>query len=313
MFEAPSYIPFNSERSLLTYYPVFDKIITWNDDLSREADNIYSYNLPYRHDDLRYNKKKPFEQKKLLTNISSRRYSDHPNELYSSREQIINFYEKNHPEMFDLFGYNWNKKHSIKEIYRKGLNSSTYRCYEGLVDDKVKTYHNYKFAICFENQSNISGWITEKIFDCFRSGIVPVYWGAENIDKHIPKDTFIDYRNFLSPIDLHEYLSGINKNEYNEYIDAAQKYLQTSNKFTPEAFAQKTSDIITLSQSNNKKEYEHLMDEIETMASLDQISYDPASVPRRRIIRHWVKVLQSSPQLLIKNPEVNLKCLKEIF
>lgn len=313
MFEAPSFIPFNSERSLLTFYPVFDKILTWNNDLSGKKKRIDTYKLPYRHDDLQYEANKPFNQKKLLTNISSRRYSSHPNELYSSREQLINFYENNHPEDFTLYGYNWNDAHSPKDIYWRGLNPTIYDCYEGLVDDKTDAYHNHKFAICFENQSNISGWITEKIFDCFRFGTVPVYWGADDIEKHIPEDTFVDYRDFLSPVDLHDYISNISEDEYNEYLTAAQKYLKTSNEFKPETFARVVSDSITSVNLNKSDNYKHLMDDIETMARIDKIRYDPASVCRRELVREMVKVLQSSPRLLIKNPEITINGLKEIF
>lgn len=39
------------------------------------------------------------------------------------------------------------------------------------------------------------GYITEKIFDCFFPGVIPIYWGAENVTDYIPQDTFIDRRN----------------------------------------------------------------------------------------------------------------------
>ena len=39
---------------------------------------------------------------------------------------------------------------------------------------------------------NVNGYVTEKIFDAFKAGCVPVYWGAENITKYVPAECFID-------------------------------------------------------------------------------------------------------------------------
>ncbi|MCL1721757.1 glycosyltransferase family 10, partial [Vibrio parahaemolyticus] len=53
-----------------------------------------------------------------------------------------------------------------------------YKSYKGSVESKTHTLKNYKFCICFENAQMIEGYITEKIFDCFFSATVPIYWGA---------------------------------------------------------------------------------------------------------------------------------------
>ena len=41
-----------------------------------------------------------------------------------------------------------------------------------------------------------AGYISEKIFDCFFAGTVPLYLGAPDIEDYIPADTFIDLRQF---------------------------------------------------------------------------------------------------------------------
>ena len=38
--------------------------------------------------------------------------------------------------------------------------------------------------------------MTEKLFDCFFSGTVPVYWGAPDVFDWVPADCFIDMRQF---------------------------------------------------------------------------------------------------------------------
>ena len=99
---------------------------------------------------------------------------------------------------------------------------------------------NYKFSICFENTTNIDGYITEKIFDCFTAGTVPIYSGCPNIEKYIPSNCFIDMRNFSTIQDLYNYINSMSYREYQEILDNIQKFLQSKQGwiFTPECFAQ---------------------------------------------------------------------------
>ena len=69
------------------------------------------------------------------------------------------------------------------------------------------------------------GYITEKIFDCFKARSVPIYWGASDIEKYIPKDCFIDFRDFASYEDLLNFLTSIDEKRYNFYIDNIEKLL----------------------------------------------------------------------------------------
>lgn len=46
-------------------------------------------------------------------------------------------------------------------------------------DNKYKYLSQFKFNLCPEN-SNSDGYVTEKLFDAFSSGCIPVYWGSNN-------------------------------------------------------------------------------------------------------------------------------------
>lgn len=46
-------------------------------------------------------------------------------------------------------------------------------------EDKISFLKNFKFNICPEN-SNASGYVTEKLFEAFMAGCIPVYWGSDN-------------------------------------------------------------------------------------------------------------------------------------
>ena len=61
-------------------------------------------------------------------------------------------------------------------------------------DTKIDTLRRYKFCVAVEN-SEMPHYVTEKIFDSFVAGCVPVYFGAPNIYDYIPhRDAIIDVR-----------------------------------------------------------------------------------------------------------------------
>lgn len=194
------------------YHVYFDKILTWNNDLIDNEKYFPFFNpqvLPAQQKTCSYDKKK------YLTMICGNKSSKFPNELYSRRKLIIEYFE-NHDEEFDLYGIGWEK--------------NKYKSYRGATDKKISILSQYKFAICFENMCNIKGYITEKIFDCFFAGCIPIYWGAENINEFIPKDTYIDFQEYGNIKQLNNYLKSITSDIYYQYIRAIDNYLN-SKKF----------------------------------------------------------------------------------
>lgn len=158
-----------------------------------------------------------FNQKKLCTLISSNKWSCHPSELYTERRKIIKFFENYAPADFDLFGTFWDKK--------------KFSLYRGSILYKHDVLKQYKFCICYENMCNVNGYITEKIFDAFIAGVVPVYWGAENITDFISGECFIDRRKFKSDIELYEFLKSINAEEYQKYINCIRDFLASKKAY----------------------------------------------------------------------------------
>jgi hypothetical protein len=142
--------------------------------------------------------------------INSRLCSKHPKEIYSEREKTIRFFENKEGE-FDLYGKWWEKR--------------KYKNWRGTVPDKLATLKNYQFCICYENTRDVKGYVTEKIFDCFATGTVPVYWGAENIEEYVPSDCFIDRRKFKDNEEMYRFLKSVTKEEYQSYVERARLYL----------------------------------------------------------------------------------------
>lgn len=206
-------------------HKLYDKIFTWNDDLIdyKKYFKFYIGNkikdiLPCSFDD----------KEKLACMIVGNKMQSHPNELYSERTKAIDYFETNHPEDFDLYGFGWNSE----------INKS----YKGLVKVKTDVYNKYKFAFCYENAKDISGYVTEKIWDVLMSGTIPIYYGNDEL----PNDIYIDIRKFKSYNELYHYIKNMSKNEYEEIIENIKDYFKSKEikKYTGEYFAKTIVDHI---------------------------------------------------------------------
>ena len=188
----------------------FSKIYTWYDDL---VDNERYFKFYYPRLQGMIDDVVNFEKKRLCTMIVGNKGSSHKDELYSARKKTIDFFEQSNIDEFALYGCGWNKQQ--------------YKNYKGQVGRKLDYLKKYRFCICYENIKNISGYITEKIFDCFRAGCVPVYWGASNITDYIPNNCFIAREEFENEQELYEYMKNMSEEEYNQYIENIRNYLQS--------------------------------------------------------------------------------------
>jgi hypothetical protein len=127
--------------------------------------------------------------------------------LYQERLKVIEWYG-NDPS-FHLYGKGWNLP-----------------SWRGEIPFKRVILERSKFCWCFENSSELRNWITEKIFDCFTAGSVPVYWGAPNILDFIPSNCFIDRRSFSDTQEVHDYLMGMNQQVYWDYQENIKNFLK---------------------------------------------------------------------------------------
>lgn len=114
--------------------------------------------------------------------------------------------------------------------------------------DKMETLSHFRFSLCFEN-CVYPGYVTEKIFDGFFAGSVPVYMGAPDITGHIPTDCFIDYRRYSSFKELWKDLESMSERRWQNYREAIKSFL-VSPAFMPfkqETLAAKLFKWLTLS------------------------------------------------------------------
>ena len=66
-----------------------------------------------------------------------------------------------------------------------------------------------------------------KIFDCFNASNVPVYYGFLDIEKYVPKGSFIDFRDFKNYDTLYKYIKSMKDDEYLEYLQNIQNFIHS--------------------------------------------------------------------------------------
>jgi hypothetical protein len=233
----------------LEKHDYFNKIFTWNDDYVDKKKYIKIY---YAFKKLKPMDFSAIKKEKLCTMIAANKSSNDKRELYSERFLAINWFEKNHPECFDLYGYGWDRIPAILPKYKRKLAElglfqyPKISCYKGEIATKSVILERYRFSICYENCKGFPGYITEKPFDAFFSGCVPVYLGAPNVASYLPKDTFVDKRDFATYEELYKYLTEMSEVEYTNYLKNIEKFLNSEQMelFSAENFAQTIIDNI---------------------------------------------------------------------
>ena len=207
-FEPPVVMPLHKDTNLKWISKIFGKVLIWQDDL---VDNkkFFKFYFPVPNQNINY-KQIEFKDKKFITTIVGYKKSNKKNELYSKRIEAIKYFENKY-KGFEFFGVGWN--------------TNKFQSYKGKINNKYEVLKNYKFTLCFENECNINGLISEKIFDCFYARTIPIFWGGSNPEAYFPKETYIDKRDFSSYDELDSYLNSITEKEYYKRIDAIDKYL----------------------------------------------------------------------------------------
>jgi hypothetical protein len=232
---------------------MFDKIFTYNADLVKKDESKYIH-LAYPID---FNVKKPeaaltqndFLKKKHSCMISAAfaitTSRQNRGSLLYERYEVLRWYHRNAPDQLDYYA---RTEPEQKFLYFRGASlinrinpgitnriaTRSYRknlakLYKGPVPglDKNRVLGTYKFNFCFENSAGLKGYITEKIFDCFFSNTVPVYYGASDIEQYIPKNCFISFTDFSTIGALQKYLAGMDYNRYIQYLNHADDFLRS--------------------------------------------------------------------------------------
>jgi hypothetical protein len=104
--------------------------------------------------------------------------------------------------------------HHISQYYSKIGSTS---CYSS--NELLNVFSKYKFIVVMEN-THQEGYITEKIFNVFQAGAIPIYDGAPDIDNFINPESFLSFESD-DLLEQMEYLKD-NEKEYNKIINSSK-------------------------------------------------------------------------------------------
>ena len=106
----------------------------------------------------------------------------------------------------DVYGRGWEKYKIHPHINVKHTN--------GKQNDRpaYEYYKNYMFCIIIEN-TTADGYVSEKIYDAFIAGCIPIYYGNNNNQVGIPENMYIDLKKFETSKDLALYIENLSNED----------------------------------------------------------------------------------------------------
>ena len=237
--ENPFICPLNRDEA---YLRQFNGVFTWNRDLLHLPNAVHLF-IPNQ---IRQEVFPSFQERSIFSCIinANKAFPENlPTDLYRERIEVIRWYEKNAASDFALYGLGWGKpspafspagkaKRRLQRLATQLLGYKPFPSYVGEIENKATVYKNTKFSYCYENVADLPDYISEKIFDCFFSGCVPIYWGSNTINERIPSECFIDRRKFNSTKDVHHYLKSVDATTYARYQKNIGDFLVSSAAMT---------------------------------------------------------------------------------
>jgi len=245
--ENPYICPLNWDQD---YLQKFTGVFTWNSALLKLS-NVTHLFIPNQ---IRQEIFNPFAERAIFSciiNANKAFPKGLDSDLYKERIKVIRWYEKYSSEHFSLYGLGWKKpspafnlsekiSRRFKRLATQIYGYKPFPSYAGEIADKSEIYQRTKFAYCYENVADLPNYISEKIFDCFFTGCIPIYWGSHTIEDHIPSSCFIDRRKFNSTGEVHQFLLSVDEKQYGIYQENIKKFLAS-----PEAMQFDTSTYVS--------------------------------------------------------------------
>ena len=146
--------------------------------------------------------------------------------LYAHRRRLARTAEQFDPEILDIYGHGWQGE-PIGWFHRF-VPHQPYACARGIAKGwKTDYLGKYRFSIAFENVRSNVGYISEKIFDDFFVGTVPIYLGDDQITDCVPPESFVDARQFLNERDLLRFVASCGRDQWTRMRDAGKAFVKS--------------------------------------------------------------------------------------
>ena len=192
-----------------------------------------------------------------LSLIAANKVSSQKENFYDLRRKFAREAIEND---FEVYGSLWNESYLKKIHHRAGVGfhalrngtvpnlrslygglHRSYRSYKGAPEDKQEIVRNSKFSLIVENSDT---YVSEKLFDAFVGGSIPIYFGPELSRFGIAeKNLVIRHQGSLS--ELYARLKTIAESEISLRLDTLKQFVE-SNYFLYEWDAENVfSDVVS--------------------------------------------------------------------
>ena len=118
-------------------------------------------------------------------------------------------------------------------------------------NNKIEYLKDFKFNICPENTIS-EGYVTEKLFDAFRSGNIPIYNGNENIEFDlVNKNALLFFKKDEDNTELIKEIDQLNKDD--KLFDSFQKQIKIYDSMIDYLWERRTKILNKLSTLINER------------------------------------------------------------
>jgi hypothetical protein len=132
----------------------------------------------------------------------------------------------------------FNKLSQYKQITSAGplFNNAGYvlEYGENAMKAKQEYLRKFKFNMCFEN-SSYPGYATEKLYEAYYGGTIPIYWGSPTIDCDFNPKAFLNWHNYQNDEDFIEAIKRLDNDSdlyaemYNQPLVLNDRYFNLDN------------------------------------------------------------------------------------
>lgn len=204
------YPPYNNDKLL---YDTFDLIVGFKKtDLSKKQIRFPLWLMYYKY--YNYNNKD-----NILTYLQNK-YNENINKNKNIFATIIARHDRGGQRTLI-----WNELSKFGNIVSPGLFKKNTQCIGKTHEDKINYISNSIYNICPEN-SSYEGYFTEKIFQAFEAGTIPIYWAIDKPEPEIINENKYCFCNINNKKEL--------QNQINDVFINKEKYI-TGNLFTDNA------------------------------------------------------------------------------
>lgn len=225
--------------------------------ISVGADKYSRFGINWPQEFHRFNFKNSNREVSKGIIVNSNLINFHKNELYSLRREVLC-----KSSDIDLYGRGWNMSFTKKMLYllseiklmlRYPLSFKVAgmrfffknpKNYLGEIEDKYQILTRYNFTIVIENSNT---YVSEKLFDAFISGCVPIYVGPALEKYGIPDSLYIKAeRNFESITQAVQIAKTINHATWLQTLKEWVNQPSTKYNWSKETFLKRLKVIVEL-------------------------------------------------------------------